>query len=152
MAARAIKRRTKWKACTGLVAGVLVLAFAAGSGQFLVVDMPGRSDVIVVLSGGDGPAPTARFRVARPRLRAAVDPRRPCGLQNLPVYTTGTSREICPGTARKQIDHYLRNSWPLDQGDPREFGVRWWRHREWAKTNFYEWLRLAWWELIDRWR
>ena len=36
--------------------------------------------------------------------------------------------------------------------DAREFGVQWWRHREWAKTNFYEWIRLVWWELIDRWR
>ena len=36
--------------------------------------------------------------------------------------------------------------------DPREFGVQWWRRREWAKTNFYEWMRLGWWELIDRWR
>jgi uncharacterized SAM-binding protein YcdF (DUF218 family) len=33
-----------------------------------------------------------------------------------------------------------------------EFGLQWWQHREWAKTNFYEWLRLAWWELVDRWR
>ncbi len=36
--------------------------------------------------------------------------------------------------------------------DPREFGIAWWRHREWAKTNFYECVRLAWWELVDRWR
>ncbi len=36
--------------------------------------------------------------------------------------------------------------------DPGEFGIAWWRHREWAKTNFYEWVRLAWWELVDRWR
>ena len=36
--------------------------------------------------------------------------------------------------------------------DPREFGMAWWRHREWAKTNFYEWLRLLWWEVVDRWR
>lgn len=36
--------------------------------------------------------------------------------------------------------------------DAREFGVRWWQHREWAKVNFYEWLRLLWWELVDRWR
>jgi uncharacterized SAM-binding protein YcdF (DUF218 family) len=33
-----------------------------------------------------------------------------------------------------------------------EFGVQWWRHREWAKVNFEEWSKLAWWELIDRWR
>ena len=36
--------------------------------------------------------------------------------------------------------------------DAREFGVKWWQQREWAKVNFYEWLRLLWWELVDRWR
>jgi hypothetical protein len=36
--------------------------------------------------------------------------------------------------------------------DDREFGVQWWRHREWAKVNFEEWLKLIWWELVDRWR
>ncbi len=35
--------------------------------------------------------------------------------------------------------------------DPREFGVNWWQRRQWAKTNFYEWVRLLWWELVDRW-
>jgi hypothetical protein len=33
-----------------------------------------------------------------------------------------------------------------------EFGSAWWQHREWAKTSFYEWLRLLWWEGVDRWR
>jgi hypothetical protein len=36
--------------------------------------------------------------------------------------------------------------------DASEFGVQWWRHREWAKVNFEEWLKLIWWELVDRWR
>jgi hypothetical protein len=36
--------------------------------------------------------------------------------------------------------------------DEREFGVQWWRHREWAKVNFEEWSKLIWWELVDRWR
>lgn len=36
--------------------------------------------------------------------------------------------------------------------DPQEFGVQWWRRREWAKVNFDEWLRLLWWEAVDRWR
>jgi uncharacterized SAM-binding protein YcdF (DUF218 family) len=36
--------------------------------------------------------------------------------------------------------------------DSREFGVRWWEHREWAKTNLGEWTKLVWWELVDRWR
>ncbi len=36
--------------------------------------------------------------------------------------------------------------------DPAQFGVRWWQHRQWAKTNVDEWLRLVWWECVDRWR
>jgi hypothetical protein len=35
--------------------------------------------------------------------------------------------------------------------DP-EFGTHWWVHREWAKTCFYEWIRLAWWSAIERWK
>ena len=35
--------------------------------------------------------------------------------------------------------------------DPAEFGVKWWQHRQWAKTNLDEWIRLVWWELVDRW-
>lgn len=33
-----------------------------------------------------------------------------------------------------------------------EYGIDWWRHREWAKTCFDEWLKLAWWDGVDRWR
>lgn len=36
--------------------------------------------------------------------------------------------------------------------DPRIFGVRWWRRREWAKTAFEEWLKVIWWNVVDRWR
>jgi hypothetical protein len=36
--------------------------------------------------------------------------------------------------------------------DPSEFGTGWWMHREWAKTCLYEWVRLGWWNLVDRWR
>lgn len=35
--------------------------------------------------------------------------------------------------------------------DPREFGTLWWRHRQWAKTCFDEWLRLIWWNALERW-
>lgn len=31
------------------------------------------------------------------------------------------------------------------------FGAKWWTHRQWAKTCFDEWLRLFWWNAIDRW-
>jgi hypothetical protein len=36
--------------------------------------------------------------------------------------------------------------------DDSEFGTRWWAHREWAKTCFYEWIRLAWWNMLERWK
>jgi hypothetical protein len=36
--------------------------------------------------------------------------------------------------------------------NPRDFGMQWWRHREWAKTAINEWTKFLWWELIDRWR
>jgi uncharacterized SAM-binding protein YcdF (DUF218 family) len=36
--------------------------------------------------------------------------------------------------------------------DPKQFGNQWWKHRQWAKMNLDEWLKLVWWEVIDRWR
>ncbi|HST09916.1 MAG TPA: YdcF family protein [Terriglobales bacterium] len=35
--------------------------------------------------------------------------------------------------------------------DATQFGEQWWRHRQWAKTNVDEWLRMFWWQLVDRW-
>jgi len=36
--------------------------------------------------------------------------------------------------------------------NPTTFGTAWWKHREWAKTTLYEWIRLLSWEAVDRWR
>jgi hypothetical protein len=36
--------------------------------------------------------------------------------------------------------------------DQQQFGGAWWKHRQWAKLNFDEWLRLVWWHAVDRWR
>jgi hypothetical protein len=36
--------------------------------------------------------------------------------------------------------------------DGSQFGVRWWSHRQWAKTFVDEWLRLVWWKMVDQWR
>jgi hypothetical protein len=36
--------------------------------------------------------------------------------------------------------------------DPGQFGAGWWKRRQWAKMNFDEWIRLVWWEAVDRWR
>jgi len=36
--------------------------------------------------------------------------------------------------------------------DPVHFGILWWTNREWAKTALDEWVKLAWWGMVDRWR
>jgi hypothetical protein len=36
--------------------------------------------------------------------------------------------------------------------DDKQFGTRWWTNRQWAKTCFDEWLRLVWWNGVERWR
>jgi hypothetical protein len=36
--------------------------------------------------------------------------------------------------------------------DEAQFGVRWWTHRQWAKTAVDEWLKLIWWKAVDEWR
>ena len=36
--------------------------------------------------------------------------------------------------------------------DSSRFGERWWTRREWAKTTFDEWIKMLWWEAVDRWR
>jgi hypothetical protein len=36
--------------------------------------------------------------------------------------------------------------------DERQFGTRWWTHRQWAKVCLEEWLRMLWWSGIERWQ
>jgi len=36
--------------------------------------------------------------------------------------------------------------------DDSQFGTLWWRRRQWAKTCAEEWLKLLWWNAVDRWR
>jgi len=36
--------------------------------------------------------------------------------------------------------------------DPIHFGIVWWTNREWAKSTVDEWVKLLWFEMVDRWR
>jgi hypothetical protein len=36
--------------------------------------------------------------------------------------------------------------------DDIQFGARWWTNRQWAKTCVDEWLRVVWWNGVERWR
>jgi hypothetical protein len=35
--------------------------------------------------------------------------------------------------------------------DEIQFGTRWWTHRQWAKTCVDEWVRIFWWDGVERW-
>ena len=35
---------------------------------------------------------------------------------------------------------------------PESFGDAWWKNREAAKSTLDEWLKILWWEAVDRWR
>jgi DUF218 domain-containing protein len=56
--------------------------------------------------------------------------------------------------ARSIFQHEFRGCQIFVTGakDPQQFGTSWWKNRQWAKVNLDEWLRLVWWELVDRWR
>ncbi len=36
--------------------------------------------------------------------------------------------------------------------NPAQFGEAWWTNREWAKTTLDEWMKMFWWQAVDRWR
>lgn len=36
--------------------------------------------------------------------------------------------------------------------DATQFGTRWWTHRQWAKTCLDEWLKVIWWNAVERWQ
>jgi uncharacterized SAM-binding protein YcdF (DUF218 family) len=172
----------------------------AGSGRFLVVDRPRKSDVIVVLAGETDRRPAHALELLNQGYAARLLLDVPAGVtvyqwtqtelaqkyvQGLPqaksiticpIYGLST-REEARGAGRclesiggrsvllvtsdyhtrRALSTFSREAPNFDYSvaavfDPREFGIAWWRHREWAKTNFNEWVRLVWWEVVDRWR
>ena len=36
--------------------------------------------------------------------------------------------------------------------DDTQFGTRWWARRQWAKTCLDEWLKVIWWNAVERWQ
>ncbi len=58
------------------------------------------------------------------------------------------------GRALRIFRHHLpQYQWSVAAAqDPAHFGTHWWTNREWAKTAVDEWVKLAWWEMVDRWK
>lgn len=36
--------------------------------------------------------------------------------------------------------------------DSTQFGTSWWLHRQWAKNCLGEWLKVIWWNAVERWQ
>ncbi|HEX2598653.1 MAG TPA: YdcF family protein [Terriglobales bacterium] len=179
----------------------LFAALVAGTGRFLVVDEPDKSDAILVLAGEtynrpmlaldllergyaprivmDVPAAERIYQWTAPDLAQRWVQGLPqansisiCPIHGLSTRDESHEAENCmarAGGVHKVLivtsDFHTRRARSVFQHEipglefnmaaahnPAEFGVLWWRQREWAKTNLYEWMRLMWWELVDRWR
>jgi uncharacterized SAM-binding protein YcdF (DUF218 family) len=179
----------------------LFAALVAGTGRFLVVDEPEKSDAILVLAGEtynrpmlaldllergyaprivmDVPAAERIYQWTAPELAQRWVQGLPqansiliCPIHGLSTRDESHEAQNCiarAGGVHKVLivtsDFHTRRARSVFQHElpgvefnmaaahnPAEFGVLWWRQREWAKTNLYEWMRLIWWELVDRWR
>jgi hypothetical protein len=74
----------------------------------------------------------------------------PIGAKSVLLVTSDFHSGRALSIFRKKLPQY---HWSMAAAyDPDVFGMRWWRHREWAKTTFLEWLKTVWWNGIDRWR
>lgn len=201
---RAISKRRAWWFALALVA-VLLAGFAAKAGNYLLVDQPRRSDVILVLAGettrrperalqllagGYGrrvilnvPTNAKLYDVTQIELAERYVKGLPqgasmsiCPIDGLSTKDESKDAERClvregfaPGTGKRVVivtsDFHTRRALSVFRRElpgydfsaaaalnDQTFGVRWWTHREWAKTCVDEWLRLLWWEIVDQWR
>ncbi|HEY6337940.1 MAG TPA: YdcF family protein [Candidatus Sulfotelmatobacter sp.] len=192
-------RRSRIWLGAGVGLGVLVAFFAARAGQFLVLDAPHPSDVIVVLAGETYRRPLRALELLRQGYARRVVLDVPADatiytftqlelaekyVQGLPEAATVS---VCPivglstkaeaqdvakclaGEKSERVlivtsDFHTRRAVSIFRHELRgrtfsvaavyddaQFGARWWRHRQWAKTLVDEWLRLLWWNVVDRW-
>jgi len=188
----------------------LLIVLAARAGDFLVVDSPLHSDVILVLAGETDRRPQRALELLAQGYGRRVLLDVPANakiydftqiqlaqkyIQNLQMQDLhiaalpqAASISICPidglstkdeskdaekclaGEGGKSVlivtsDFHSRRALSIFRRevpghdysvaaarDETQFGVKWWTHRQWAKTLLDEWLRLVWWKTVDQWR
>ncbi len=196
-----MKKQVKsWGLLTGVaVAGLLVWA-GKEAASYLVLDIPKKSDVIVVLAGEtnrrperarqllaqgygqrmilDVPAAAkiynfTQLQLAEKYIRDLPVPEMVsvCPIYGLSTRDESTEAQMCIASVGGgsvlivTSDFHTRRALSIFQRrgpgheyavaasrDEEQFGVRWWRHRQWAKTTVDEWMRLIWWKAVDQWR
>jgi hypothetical protein len=188
-----------WLLAVALLGGLLI-GLAAKAGNFLVLDAPLRSDVILVLAGEtdrrperalellaqgygrrvvlDVPANAKIYEFTEVQLAQKYVQDLPqaasvsiCPIEGLSTKDESKDAEKCLvreggrsvlivtsdfhtrralSVFRREIPGYEYSVAAARDGA--QFGVKWWTHRQWAKTLVDEWLRLFWWKTVDQWR
>ena len=72
------------------------------------------------------------------------------GVHRVLIVTSDYHTRRAISTFRRRLPQYQISV--AAARNPAYFGAAWWRNREWAKTTFDEWLKMLWWEMVDRWR
>jgi hypothetical protein len=178
---------------------LILLLAALFSGKFLVIDAPGKSDVILVVAGETDRRPgralelldqgyARRVILDVPDARIYIWSETELAQRYAESLSPASAVSVCPihglstkaeakeagaclqATGARDVllvtsDHHTRRALSTFRRElpgyhftvaaaynPRQFGTQWWRHREWAKVSLDEWLKLVWWEAIDRWQ
>jgi len=74
----------------------------------------------------------------------------PLGVHSVLIVTSASHTGRALRVFRHRLPQYQFTAAAAQ--DPVHFGILWWTNREWAKTTLDEWVKLTWWELVDRWR
>jgi hypothetical protein len=74
----------------------------------------------------------------------------PVGAHRVLIVTSDFHTRRALSIFRRRLPQYQFST--AAAHDPTHFGAAWWTNREWAKVTFDEWVRLIWWEAVDRWR
>ncbi len=74
----------------------------------------------------------------------------PLGVHSVLIVTSASHTRRALRIFRHRLPQYQFTAAAAQ--DPSHFGIFWWTDREWAKTTLDEWVKLAWWEVVDRWR
>jgi DUF218 domain len=183
-----------------LICLLFVILAARVAGEFLVIDEPRNSDVILVLAGEtdrrparalelyrhgyagkiifDVPATARIYAWTQLELTQKYIETLPetkslsiCPIQGLSTKDEARDAASCLQAAGAHdvllvtSDFHTRRALSIFRKevpdrrfsvaaafDLTQFGVRWWYHRQWAKVCLDEWLRLAWWEVVDQFR
>lgn len=193
-------RRSRGWLLVLVLSGGLLITLGAKAGDFLVVDAPLHSDVILVLAGEtdrrpqralellaqgygrrmllDVPADAKVYEFTEIQLAQSYIQALPqaasiniCPINGLSTKDESKDAEKCLASeGGKSVlivtsDFHTRRALSIFRRevpgheysvaaarDETQFGVKWWTHRQWAKTLLDEWLKLVWWKTVDQWR